>query len=97
LYVRTYLDDLPQTSLLRERTVEIGPVVRLEFSDTGEGMSPEITARIFEPFFTTKEQGSGLGLATSYQIVKAHHGEITVESQPGLGTTFTILLPTRQP
>ena len=69
------------------------PVARIEFNDTGIGMSPEVSSRLFEPFFTTKEHGSGLGLSISYSIIEAHNGEITVSSQVGVGTTFTILLP----
>jgi signal transduction histidine kinase len=67
--------------------------VRLEFSDTGIGMSGEELSRLFEPLFSTKEHGSGFGLFTSYKIVEAHQGQITATSQPGVGTTFTILLP----
>ncbi|MDY7077653.1 MAG: GAF domain-containing protein [Chloroflexota bacterium] len=73
-----------------------GAAVRIEFSDTGVGIPPERQARTFEPFFTTKEQGSGLGLSISYGIVESHNGEITVTSQVGVGTTFTILLPVEQ-
>jgi two-component system NtrC family sensor kinase len=72
------------------------PAVRIEFSDTGEGIPPNTLSRIFEPFFTTKERGTGLGLAISYGIIQAHNGQITVESHEGLGTTFTILLPVEQ-
>ncbi len=75
----------------------IQPFVRIEFSDTGAGMPPEVLSRLFEPLFTTKEHGSGFGLFTSYKIVEAHHGRITVRSQVGKGTTFTILLPLNQP
>ena len=69
--------------------------VRLEISDEGTGIAPEILGRIFDPFFSTKEigKGTGLGLAISYGIVKDHGGDILVRSQPGQGTTFTILLP----
>lgn len=74
-----------------------GPGVRIEFSDTGKGMSPEVQSRLFEPFFTTKTDGSGLGLSISYSIIRAHRGQISVVSHPGLGTTVTILLPTQQP
>ena len=69
------------------------PAVRIEFSDTGVGMSAETQSRLFEPFYTTKEQGLGLGLSISHGIIKSHHGQISVESQEGEGTTFTILLP----
>ncbi|MCL4294914.1 MAG: PAS domain-containing protein [Anaerolineae bacterium] len=69
------------------------PVVRIEFVDTGVGMSPEVLAQLFEPLFTTKEQGTGFGLFTSYKIVEAHQGQISVSSEVGRGTTFTILLP----
>ncbi|MCK4450342.1 MAG: hypothetical protein KAX26_07095, partial [Anaerolineae bacterium] len=62
-------------------------------SDTGEGMPPEVLFHLFEPFFTTKEHGSGLGLSISYGIIQSHGGEITVTSEVGMGTTFTILLP----
>ena len=73
------------------------PVVRIEFSDTGTGIPPETLAHLFEPLFTTKEHGSGFGLFTSYKIIEAHHGQISVTSQVGQGTTFTILLPVEQP
>ncbi len=55
-------------------------------------MSPEVQSRLFEPFFTTKDHGSGLGLSTSYGIVQSYGGQIAVESQEGVGTTFSILL-----
>ncbi len=73
--------------------VRAGDYVRLVLSDQGVGISAADIGKIFDPFFTTKAQGSGLGLATSYWILKRHQGYITVESQPGLGTTFAVYLP----
>jgi signal transduction histidine kinase len=63
--------------------------------DNGVGIKPEDMERIFQPFYTTKAEvkGTGLGLSISYGIVKKHHGEIRVESRPGEGATFTVMLP----
>lgn len=63
------------------------------FEDTGVGISPEHLSRIFDLYFTTKEQGSGIGLSLVYRTVQLHDGEIEVQSVPGRGTTFRILLP----
>lgn len=65
----------------------------VRISDTGKGMSSEVLSGIFNPYFTTKPSGTGLGLAIVHRIVEGHGGEIKVESQPGKGTVFTILLP----
>jgi two-component system, cell cycle sensor histidine kinase and response regulator CckA len=69
-----------------------GNYVRISIRDNGTGIAPEHTGKIFDPYFTTKQKGSGLGLATSYSIIKNHDGHITVESKPGSGTTFYIYL-----
>jgi PAS domain S-box-containing protein len=72
-----------------------GPEAVVEFRDEGCGMPPEVQARIFDPFFTTKPQGegTGLGLSICYGIVRDHGGRIEVESAPGAGTTFRVILP----
>jgi PAS domain S-box-containing protein len=69
------------------------PAVRLDFTDSGLGIPPDHLAQIFEPFFTTKDTGSGLGLSISYELVKALGGDLSVVSQVGVGTTFTVRLP----
>jgi two-component system NtrC family sensor kinase len=77
---------------------EFGGTVELSIADTGHGIPKEDLKKIFEPFFTTKEvgKGTGLGLSVSYGIVKDHGGEISVKSELGEGTTFTIVLPVQK-
>ncbi|NOZ14187.1 MAG: PAS domain S-box protein [Acidobacteria bacterium] len=70
-----------------------GKYIRITVSDTGPGIDPEIQGKIFDPFFTTKADGSGLGLSTVHSIVKRHGGRLSLESIPGKGTSFSILLP----
>ena len=69
--------------------------IYISISDTGDGIPEDKVDRIFEPFFTTKEvgKGTGLGLSIIYDIVKKHDGDITVESEVGKGTTFTVTMP----
>ena len=72
--------------------------VFVAIEDDGEGIDPEVLGRIFDPFFTTKEtgKGTGLGLSLSYGIIERHRGEISVESEQGKGTRFTIRIPVTQ-
>jgi CheY-like chemotaxis protein len=75
--------------------LEPGDYVRLRVSDSGQGMPPEVVDRAFEPFFTTRPSGeaTGLGLATVHGIVTQAGGSVSLTSEPGLGTTVTVLLP----
>jgi signal transduction histidine kinase len=78
------------TARLGERC---GPVVVLEVSDTGKGISPEVQKRLFDPFFTTKEEGTGLGLSIAMRIVEQQGGALHYATQLSRGTTFSLLLP----
>ena len=96
------IDAMPGGGLLTisttaDRSRSDFPVLRIDVTDTGVGITPEVLPRIFEPFYTTKLDGTGLGLAISFEIVKSLGGEITVASQPGAGSTFTVALPLREP
>jgi signal transduction histidine kinase len=73
--------------------------VALIVSDTGSGIAPELHTKVFETFFTTKPrgQGTGLGLAISRDIARAHGGNISVDSVPGVGATFTVWVPAAVP
>jgi PAS domain S-box-containing protein len=84
---------LEQETVIQGAHLVAGRYVKLAIKDSGVGISEEHLQKIFDPYFTTKQKGSGLGLATSYSIVKNHSGYIFVESQLGVGTSFTIYLP----
>lgn len=93
------LDAMPGGGTLTIRTRAHDGHVALVVQDTGVGMGDEVKAHIFEPFFTTKENAGGkslgLGLAVVYGIVQRHQGTIRVDSEPGKGATFTVVLPRR--
>jgi CheY-like chemotaxis protein/anti-sigma regulatory factor (Ser/Thr protein kinase) len=88
------IDAMPEGGTLAVSTRPQEGAVVITVTDTGVGMTDAVRRRIFEPFFSTKgESGSGLGLAMSYSIVKRHSGDISVASEPGRGTTFTMVFP----
>jgi signal transduction histidine kinase len=88
-------DAIEETGDIVIRTVEEGNRVRISIADTGSGIAPDILSKIRDPFFTTKEvgKGTGLGLSIVDQIVQSHGGELLIDSEPGKGTTVTIVLP----
>jgi PAS domain S-box-containing protein len=86
---------LPKDAVVGHLDLKAGEYVKITVKDTGPGINPEVIEQIFDPYFTTKEfgKGSGMGLSIVLGIVKNHSGAITVDSQPGKGTTFTMLFP----
>ncbi|MFL5356030.1 ATP-binding protein [Archangium sp.] len=95
------IQSMPQGGLVRvsARSEPHGgkELLRIDVADHGCGIPTELVHRVFEPFFTTKAQGTGLGLAVVKRIIEEHHGEMSLESAPGRGTTFTFRLPLTQP
>jgi signal transduction histidine kinase len=91
--VRNASEAIEGEGVIRIETEVVDRFLLVRVKDTGPGIAPEIQSKLFEPFFTTKTQGTGLGLATSQQIIFEHNGHLLVECQPGKGSTFTTLLP----
>lgn len=94
--VKNAIAAMPDGGTLRLVSSVHGDEVVLRICDTGVGMSDEVMNKIFEPYFTTRDSGSGIGLTLVYKIIREHYGDITVSSQEGHGTTFTVSLPVPQ-
>ena len=90
------IDAMPEGGALTVRSYVTDSSVTIQFADTGVGMPKERLMKIFDPFYTTKEKGTGLGLAVSYNIIKKMNGIISVDSELGKGTTFTITIPIKE-
>ena len=86
---------MPRGGTLNVRTAARDGTVSIEVEDDGPGITDEQRTRLFVPYFTTKKGGTGLGLAIVQGIVSDHGGRVEVESAPGAGTTFTLILPAR--
>src|SRR2546425_8612504 len=89
------LEAMPEGGELRVAAEVVGDRLEGSVTDSGEGIGANDLSHVFEPFFSTKPEGTGLGLALVHRIVQEHGGEIDVRSSPGLGTTFTLSLPSR--
>jgi two-component system sensor histidine kinase PilS (NtrC family) len=89
------VEAMPDGGELRVAAAVQGDTLEVSVSDTGDGIETGDLSHVFEPFFSTKSEGTGLGLALVHRIVQEHGGEIDVRSAPGLGTTFTLTLPSR--
>jgi signal transduction histidine kinase len=87
---------MPDGGTLTIRAREVQGLVTTEIIDTGNGIPPEVQDKIFELYFTTKQDGSGIGLAQTYQVLQWHYGGVDFETTPGQGTTFRLRLPVAQ-
>ena len=94
--VKNAVQAMPDGGALRIAAAETGQFLELRFADSGKGITPQAFTHLMEPYFSTKEEGHGLGLLIVDRIVRAHGGELGIESVPGAGTVFTVRLPLRE-
>ena len=80
---------------LTVRAKSLNEGVQIDVEDTGQGIEPEQLDKIFDLFFSTKEGGTGVGLTITKQVIEGHGGQVNVESNPGQGTKFSIVLPAK--
>jgi signal transduction histidine kinase len=93
--IQNAVEAMPGDGTLSLTAVKARQEMRISVGDTGEGIASEVVKKIFLPFFTTKDKGVGMGLALTHKVITAHGGRVEVESRPGKGTTFTVILPLR--
>jgi PAS domain S-box-containing protein len=91
--IEVYCENVDIASISRPAVLKDDRYVKMTIRDYGVGIPVKVLGKIFDPYFSTKQEGSGLGLAITHSIVKNHGGHITVESTPGVGTTFEVYLP----
>jgi len=84
---------MPDGGTLTLRAFATSHAAVLEIEDTGAGVSPEIRDKIFNLYFTTKQSGSGIGLALTFRALQLHNGAVELDSEPGKGATFRLMLP----
>jgi two-component system, sporulation sensor kinase E len=94
--IKNAIAAMPEGGVLHVSTAVSGDMASIDITDNGVGISEEHMNKIFEPYYTTKDFGSGLGLTVVYKVIREHGGEISLDSQEGKGTTFTITLPLPQ-
>jgi signal transduction histidine kinase len=94
--IRNAVEAMPKGGTLTITSSRIGDNLHITFEDTGEGMTTETLAKLWSPLFTTKAKGMGLGLAIIKRFVEAHEGSISVETELGKGSTFTVTLPIKR-
>lgn len=91
--IQNAIDAVPPQGTIQVSAEEHGGQIAIRIIDNGSGMEEELVQQILTPFFSTKDNGLGLGLPISYRIIENHNGKIDINSKPGVGTTFSILLP----
>jgi PAS domain S-box-containing protein len=91
--IKNAVEAMPQGGEVAIRSKESNGFLQVTFSDTGMGVTEDVMRRIWTPFFTTKAKGMGLGLSISKRIIEAHRGRISLETEVGKGTTFTVTIP----
>jgi two-component system sporulation sensor kinase A len=94
--IKNAIDSMPNGGKVTLSSTQEGDYILVKVKDEGEGIPDEVLEKIGEPFFTTKEKGTGLGLMITYKIIENHKGSMSIESELGQGTVFTLKLPSAE-